>query len=66
MLYIHVHDDVFHTVVVPLVGGGQGLDDLIQHEALGNAPLLFQQGQGGKDLRGVEAHGLLLLFTFHW
>ena len=62
---VHVHDDVFHTLMVPLVGGGQSLDDLIHHEALGNAPLLLQQGQGGKDLCGVEAHGLLLLFAFH-
>ena len=62
---VHVHDHVLHAVVIPLVGGGQGLDDLIEHEGLGDAPLLLQQFQGGEDLRGVEADGLLLLFAFH-
>ena len=62
---IHVHDHIFHFVVVPLVGGDQRLDDLLHHEGLGNAPLLLQQRQGGKDFSGVEAHGLLLLLAFH-
>ncbi len=53
MLLIHVHDDVFHVRVVPLVGGGEGLDDLIHHEGLGDAPLLFQQSQSREDLRGI-------------
>ena len=65
MLLIHIHDDVLHVRVVPLVGGGQGLHDLLHHEGLGDAPLLLQQSQCREDLRGIEAYGLLLLFAFH-
>ena len=62
---VHIHDDVLHIRVVPLVGGGEGLDNLLHHEGLGDAPLLLQQSQCREDFRGIEAYGLLLLFAFH-
>ena len=62
---VHVHDDVLHAVVVPLIGGDNGLNDLFHHKGLGNAPLLFQQSQGGEDLRGIHACGFFLLFASH-
>ena len=65
MVLVHVHDDVFNALVVPLVGGGDGLDDLVHHEGLGDIALLFQHGQGGEDLRAVHAGGLFLLFASH-
>ena len=58
---VHVHNDVFNALVVPLVGGGDGLDDLIQHKGLRNAALLFQQRQGLEDGRGIHTGGLFLL-----
>ena len=61
MLLVHVHDNVLHVGVVPLVGGGQGLDDLIHHEGLGDVALLLQQGQRREDLGAVHAGGFFLL-----
>ena len=46
---VHVHHHILHALVVLLVGGGQGLDDLIHHKGGRDAPLLFQKGQGGKN-----------------
>ena len=66
MFLIHVHNDVFHVLVVPLVGGGDSLDDLIHHEGLGDAPFLFQHSQSCEDLRDVHTRGFLHLFlAFH-
>ena len=64
---VRLHDDVllFHVLVVPLVGGGDGLNDLFQHGRLGDAPLLFQQVQRREDLPGVHAGGFFLLFASH-
>ena len=49
LLLVHVHHNVLHALVVTLVGGGQRLNDLAHHEALGNAPLLFQHGKRRKN-----------------
>ena len=67
VLLVRLHDDVFlfHVLVVPLVGGGDGLDDLLQHSLLGNAPFLLQQFQGGEDFPGVHAGGFFLLLASH-
>ena len=65
MLLVHVHDDVLHAVVVPLVGGGDGLNDFVHHKGLGDVALLFQQLQRGKNLRGVHAGGFFLLLASH-
>ena len=46
---IHVHNHVFHALVVLFIGGGQGLDDLIHHKGGRDAPFLFQKVQGGKN-----------------
>ena len=54
LFLVHVHHHVFHVLVIPLIGGDQGLHDLFQHKILGNAAFLFQQRQSGKDF-----------FTFH-
>ena len=65
VLLIHIHDHVLHALVVTLVGGGDGLDDLVHHEGLGNVALFLQHGQGGEDLRAVHANGFFLLFASH-
>ena len=65
VLLVHIHDDVLHAVVIPLVGGGDGLDDLIHHKGLGNVALFLQQSQSREDLRRVHANGFLLLFASH-
>ena len=62
---IYIHNDILHAVMISLISGGDGLDNLLHHEGLGNAPLLLQQSQSGEDLRRVHARGLLLLFAFH-
>ena len=49
LLLVHVYHHVLHALVVTLVGGGQRLNDLAHHEALGNAPLLFQHGKRRKN-----------------
>ena len=54
LFLVHVHHHVFHVLVVALIGGGESLHDLFQHKILGDAPLLLQQLQSGKDF-----------FTFH-
>ena len=50
LLLVHVHDDVLHALVIPLIGGGQRLNDLAHHKALGNTAFLFQHRQRGEDL----------------
>ena len=43
-------DVVGVAVLVLLIGGHQGLGDLIDHISLGNAPLLLQLRQGSENL----------------
>ena len=66
MLIIHVHNNVLHALVVPLVGSGQRLNDLLHHKGSGNVALLLQQSQGGKNLRAVHAGRFLLLLASHF
>ena len=63
--YKRDHEGVENVIVVPLVRGGDGLDNLIHHKGLGDPTLLFQQLQRGKDLRGVHPGGFLLLLASH-
>ena len=56
LVLVHVHDHVLHALVIPLIGGGQGLNDLAHHEVLGNAPFLLQHSQRRKNL--VTFHDL--------
>ena len=52
---------VSHALVVPLIGGGQGLADLFQHVFLFDAPLFFQLIQGQEKFPVVL---LLGVFSF--
>ena len=64
---VRLHHDVFlfHILVVPLIGRGDGLDHFFQHGLLGDTALLLQKLQGGEDLPGVHAGGFFLLFASH-
>ena len=50
LFLVHIHHHIFHILVVTLVGGNKGLHDFFHHKVLGDAPLLLQQRQRGKDL----------------
>ncbi len=65
MLFVGLHDHVFHALMVPLVSGGDCLNDFAHHEGLRDPPLFFQHCHSGEDLRRIHAHGLLLLLAFH-
>ena len=55
LVLVHVHDDVFHALVVALVGGGERLNDLIHHKGLRDAAFLFQHRKCSKDF--ITFHG---------
>ena len=59
LFLVHVHDHVLHALVIPLIGGGQGLNDLAHHEVLRNPPFLLQHSQRRKNL--ITFHDLVLL-----
>ena len=50
------HHVVRNTLVVPLIGGDQGLGDLPHHIFLGNSLFLFNVGDGGEKFLGVQLH----------
>ena len=50
LVFVHVHDHILHALVIPLIGGGQSLNDLAHHEVLGDAPFLLQHGQRRENL----------------
>ena len=56
------------ALVVPLVGRGQGLGDLLHHIAGGNALLLLDLGNGGEKLLAVvlAAVGLFRVLSRHF
>ena len=59
-LLVGVHGDVVPSaLVVPLVGGDQGLGDFFHHVALGDALFLLDHVNGGKELLAVQLVGLL-------
>ena len=59
-LLVGLHGHVVpRALVVPLVGGHQGLGDFLQHVGLGDTLLLLNQVDGGKELRPVQLVGLL-------
>ena len=52
---VGLHKDVVgDPLVVPLVGGDQGLGDLLQHVVFGDALLLFNELDGGEELLPVQ------------
>ena len=52
---VGLHEHVVgHALVVPLVGGDQGLGDLLQHVVPGDALLFLDQGDGGKEFLAVQ------------
>ena len=58
-LLVGVHHHVVgDALVVPLVGGHQGLGDLFQHVGLGDALVLFNIGDGGEKFLGVQLRAL--------
>ena len=60
LLLVGLHRHVVpRALVIPLVGGDQGLGDLLQHVGLGDALLLLNQVDGGEKLRPVQLVGLL-------
>ena len=61
LLLVHVHDDVLHALVVPLIGSGQRLNDLAHHKALGDTAFLFQHRQCGEDL--ITFHGCFSFYS---
>ena len=52
---VHIDHDVFHALVVALVGGGERLNDLIHHKGLRNAAFLFQHRKRCEDF--ITFHG---------
>ena len=63
LLLVHVHDHVLHALVIPLIGGGQGLNDLAHHKVLGDAPFLLQHSQRCENLITFHDPKLLLSKT---
>ena len=52
---VGLHKDVVgDALVVPFIGGDQGLGDLFQHIAFGDPLFLFNQGDGGKEFLAVQ------------
>ena len=63
-LLVGLHGQVVtHPLVVPAVGGDQGLGDLFHHIALFDALLLLDLGDGGKKLLAVQL-GAVDLFRY--
>ena len=60
-------DVVPGPLVVPLVGGGQGLGDLLHHIAGGDALFLLDLGNGGEELLAgvLSAVGFFRIFSRH-
>ena len=68
LLPVGVHHHIVPRLgVVLLVGGDQGQGDFFHHIALGDAPLLLDEIDGGKELGHIQLVGLggFLIFSRH-
>jgi hypothetical protein len=63
---VHIDHDVFHALVVALVGGGERLNDLIHHKGLRNAAFLFQHRKRCEDFITFHGYAPILYNQSNW